>query len=333
MTQPDKPVHSSSAEHGQKKPLRLLITGANGMIGHALLAASRARGIDAVPVQRPVRETRGVSAAPASPETILWEPEAAQPFADLERLEGFNAVVHLAGANISGHRWTPEYKKTILNSRTSTTGALALTLARLREPPKLLISASATGIYGSRGDEVLTEDSSTGSGFLADVCRQWENAAAPAVSAGMRVVHPRFGVVLTPFGGALKQMLPLFRAGLGARLGSGQQWTSWITLDDLLQAIFHILDHEQLQGPVNVVAPNPVRNADFIKALGHALKRPAFLPAPAFALRAAFGQMADEALLASCRAVPASLQSSDFTFGHGTIEEALGGMLAKPHTA
>ena len=308
---------------------RILITGANGMIGHALCAAAQRRGMEAVPVQRPVQPGQKAQ-APAGPGTILWDPEAAQPFADLDLLEGFDAVVHLAGANISAHRWTPAYKQTILNSRTRPTGALALALARLRRPPKVMISASATGFYGSRGDEVLTEESSAGRGFLADVCQAWESAAAPATAAGIRVAHLRFGVVFTPFGGALKQMLPIFRAGLGGKLGSGQAWLSWITLDDLLAAVLHVVEHEELAGPVNVVAPHPVRNTEFTKALGAALHRPTLFPVPAFALRLVFGQVADEALLGSCRAEPAKLTASGFQFRDGEIGPALGRLLSGP---
>lgn len=335
MTQSPAPMYPNNdartaVPSDQKKNLRLLITGANGMIGHALRAKAAARGIEAVPVQRPLSASSTAAQAPADPDTILWEPGAAQPFADLERLEGFDAVVHLAGANIAAHRWTPEYKKTIQESRTLTTGALALALARLRTPPRVLLSASATGYYGSRADEVLTEESGIGKGFLCDICREWENAAAPALSAGIRVAYLRFGVVLTPYGGALKQMLPLFRAGLGGRLGDGQAWMSWILLEDLLESIFHTIEHAELNGPINVVSPEPVRNVDFTKALGAAVHRPAVVPAPAFALRAAFGQMADEALLASCRAVPAKLQASGFQFRQPGVASALNHLLATP---
>jgi uncharacterized protein (TIGR01777 family) len=319
---------ATAVNKASSSTLRCLITGANGMIGHALQAAARKRGIEAVPVQRPVTRQKGNLQQPtARPGTILWSPEAAHPFADLEALEGFDAVIHLAGANLSAHRWTAAYKKTILESRTLTTGALALALARLRQPPKVLLSASATGFYGSRGDEVLTEDSPKGSGFLSDVCQAWENATAPAEAAGIAVAHLRFGVVLTPYGGALKTMLPLFRAGAGGRLGSGTQWMSWISLEDLLNAVFHVLGDESLRGAVNLVAPEPVLNRDFTQALGAALHRPAVLPAPAFALRAALGQVADEALLASCRARPQRLQNSAFQFVHTTAQEALASML------
>ena len=301
---------------------RILITGANGMIGHALRAAAKARDIEAVPIQRPLRG-KSAEEAPADAQTVLWEPEATHPFADLGRLESFDAVVHLAGANLAAKRWTADYKKVILNSRSQPTGALALALARLKHPPRLLLSASATGFYGSRGDEVLTEQSEAGTGFLSKVCQAWENATAPAVSAGIRVAHLRFGVVLTPFGGALRQMLPLFRMGLGGPLGSGRQWTSWITLEDLLQSIFHVMADEQASGPYNVVAPAPVRNIDFTRALAAVLHRPAVLPAPAFALRAAFGQMADEALLTSCRTMPERLEQSGFQYKTPEIAGAL----------
>ena len=326
MTQSSAPNLSENNETSPATPKRILVTGATGMIGHALRAAARTRGMDAVPVQRPIRG-KDTAATPAAPGAILWEPAASQPFADLALLEGFDAVVHLAGANLSAQRWTPEYKKVILESRTQPTGALALALARLQKPPRVLLSASATGIYGSRGDEILTEDSAPGTGFLSEVCQAWEHATAPALAAGIRVAHVRFGVVLTPHGGALKQMLPIFRTGLGGRLGDGQEWMSWIALEDLLSAIFHTLEHDELQGAVNVVAPDPVRNAEFTKALGAALHRPAIMPAPAFALRAAFGEMADAALLTSCRVLPKRLQESGFTFAYPKIADALQHML------
>ncbi len=316
----------------EQKARRILVTGATGMIGHALLAFAQARGVEAVPVQRPLRHG-AKGQAPARPGTILWEPDAAQPFADLERLEGFDAVVHLAGANISGHRWTSAYKQTILNSRTLPTGALALALARLQRPPKVLLSASASGFYGSRGDEVLGENAPAGKGFLSEVCEAWEHATAPASIAGIRVVHMRFGVVFTPFGGALKQMLPLFRLGLGAKLGNGREWMSWVALSDLLAAVFHIVEEETLKGPVNVVAPNPVRNTELTRALASALKRPAILSAPAFALHLALGQMANEMLLVSCRAIPEKLTATGFSFRDPEMGPALERMLHTPGKA
>ena len=294
------------------------------MIGHALLAEAAARGHNAIPIQRPAKSS---STQAARAGTILWDPEAVHPFADLEMLEGMDAVVHLAGANVAAHRWTPAYKRHICESRTQPTSALALVLARLQRPPKVLVSASATGFYGTRGEEVLTEEAPSGEGFLCKVCDAWEHATAPAEAAGIRVVHARFGVVLSPFGGALKQMLPLFRMGLGGRLGNGQEWMSWIALEDLLKALFWTMEHEGLQGPVNMSSPQPVRNTEFTKALAAAVHRPAVLPAPAFALRAAFGEMANEMLLTSCRVVPAKLQESGFVFGQPEIGAALAGML------
>ncbi len=317
-----------STQHSGTQPRRILITGSTGVIGMALCAAARNRWWEAVPVQRE-RKAEGRREKPAEPGTLFWEPEAAQPFADLEALEGFDAVVHLSGASVAGRRWTAAYRKTILESRTLTTGALALALGRLRNPPPVLITASATGYYGSRGDEELTEESTRGNDFLSEVCELWEGAASPAVAAGIRVVHARFGVVLSPFGGALAQMLPVFRAGLGGRLGDGRQWMSWIGLDDVLAAIFHAIDHTEIAGPLNVVSPRPVRNSDFTHALGRALHRPAIVPAPAFALRTVFGEMADETLLTSCRVLPTKLLESGFTFQHSVLEKTFAALLAR----
>ena len=249
------------------------------MIGHALCIRAEKLGWAPTPLLRAAQKENG--AAP-SPEAILWNPGAASPFADLDQLEGFDAVVHLAGANLSAHRWTSKYKKAILDSRTQGTGVLSLALARLQRPPRVLISASAVGYYGSRGDETLTEESAPGTGFLSDVCQAWEAATQAASAAGIRVAHTRFGVVLAPHGGALKQMLPLFRAGLGGKLGNGQEWMSWITLDDLLSGIFHVIEQTELHGAINFVAPKPVRNQEFTQVLGRVLHRPTLIPAPAF---------------------------------------------------
>jgi hypothetical protein len=213
-------------------------------------------------------------------------------------------------------------------SRVESTRTLATTLANLRRPPKALLVASATGIYGSRGDEILDESSEPGGGFLADLCREWEAAARPAVEAGIRVVNLRFGVVLGPGPGALAKMLPLFRLGLGGRLGSGRQWMSWISLTDAVAAILFLMDTPALAGPVNLTAPYPVTNAEFTRALAHAIHRPDLLPAPAFALRLALGAMADEALLASARAVPSKLTNAGFSFTHSTLDVALAAALA-----
>ena len=231
------------------------------------------------------------------------------------------------GANVAGRRWTSAYKREILESRVTPTHALATLLAGLNAKPAVLVCASAIGIYGSRGDEVLTETSSPGSGFLPEVCLAWERATQPATDAGIRVVHLRFGVVLSPEGGALAQMLPLFRVGLGGRLGSGRQWMSWVALPDAIGAIEFALQTPSLSGPVNVVAPNPVTNLEFTRALGRALHRPTLLPAPGFALRLAFGEMAQATILASERVLPARLSAAGFHFEYPEIEAALRAVL------
>jgi hypothetical protein len=246
----------------------------------------------------------------------------------LDALEGLAAAVHLSGASLAAHRWTPAYKRSLWVSRVESTRALAVALAGLRRPPNVLIVASATGIYGNRGDELLDERSHPGSGFLSDLCVEWEAAAQPAVDAGIRVVHTRFGVVLGQGSGALANMLPLFRLGLGGRLGSGRQWMSWVSLPDAVAAILFAMDTSELAGAVNVTSPNPVTNAQFTQTLARTVHRPALLPAPAFALRLALGEMADEALLASARVYPSRLISSGFQFAHPTIAVALDGAVA-----
>jgi len=250
---------------------------------------------------------------------LQWNPTASSAISNSARLAGLDAAIHLGGANLAGHRWTAAWKREIRLSRVDSTRALVA----LPQPPHTLLVASAVGIYGDRGDELLDENSQVGKGFLADVCQEWEAATEPARQAGIRVVHLRFGVVLHPATGALAKMLPLFRLGLGGRLGSGRQWMSWITLVDAVSAILFALDTASLDGPVNLAAPEPVTNTEFTRALSRAVHRPAILPAPAFALRLALGQMADEALLASARAAPFRLLSAGFQFAHPTIDSAL----------
>ena len=257
----------------------------------------------------------------------VWDPYAARPMSHPQALEGTTAAVHLSGVNLAGRRWTSAYKREILESRVTPTHALATLLAGLKAKPAVLVCASAIGIYGSRGDEVLTETSLPGSGFLPEVCLAWERATQPATDAGIRVVHVRFGVVLSPEGGALAQMLPLFRAVLGGRLGSGRQWVSWVALPDVIRAIEFALQTASLSGPVNVVAPNPVTNLEFTRALGRALHRPTLLPAPGFALRLAFGEMAQATILASERVLPARLSAAGFHFEYPEIEAALRAVL------
>jgi hypothetical protein len=244
-------------------------------------------------------------------------------------LAGTTAAVHLSGANVSGRRWSSSYKRAILESRVKPTHALAVLLAGLQPKPAVLVCASAIGIYGGRGDELLTEDSLPGSGFLPDVCLAWEKATQPARDAGIRVVHLRFGVVLSPHGGALAKMLPIFRAGLGGQLGNGRQWMSWVTLPDATRAIEFALDTPSLAGAVNVVTPNPVTNAEFTRALGGVLHRPAFFKVPGLALRLAFGEMAEATILASERVMPARLTGKGFEFQYPEIQTGLQAVLAE----
>ena len=289
------------------------------MLGGALQRALATRGISTLQLVRRVSTAEG---------QLQWNPSAERIIENPAPLEDAAAAIHLSGANVAAHRWTEAYRHEMSASRVESTNKLAKALAALRTPPKTFVVASAIGIYGNRGDEVLTESSQTGSGFLADLCRQWEAAAEPAVQAGIRVVHTRFGVVLGPGHGALQQMLPPFRLGLGARIGSGRQWMSWVSLADVIAAILFALEQSRLAGPVNVTSPNPVTNAEFTRALGKQLHKPAFLAVPAFAVRMMFGQMGDEALLASARVQPEKLLATGFRFSLTKIEEALSAALA-----
>ncbi len=288
--------------------MKIVVTGSTGLIGSALIPALAGNEI--------VRLRRGMH----------WDPE--HGILDPEVLRGAEAVIHLAAENLDRARWTPRQMAKIRESRVRGTGAVARAIAALAERPRVLVSASAVGYYGDRGDEVLDETSGPGTGFLAEVCRAWEEAAAPAAEAGVRVVRMRFGVVLSAHGGALARMLPPFRLGAGGPVGHGRQWVSWITLDDAVAAIRHVLADESLSGPVNAVSPNPVRNRDFVRALGRAVGRPAVIPAPAFALRLVFGRVVDEVLLPSQRAVPRRLEQAGFAFRHASIAEALQAVLS-----
>jgi uncharacterized protein (TIGR01777 family) len=301
-------------------PSKVLLTGASGLIGANLVRELSANRIQTFQLVR-----KGIGELPTN--KIAWNPLAGQPVAELQRLEGLDAVIHLSGANVSSHRWTERYKQEILSSRVDTTLALTRALQSLKQPPKTCLCASAVGIYGNREDELLTEASAPGRSFLADTCVAWEAAADTARDVGARVVHLRFGVVLSAEGGALKQMLPLFRLGAGGKLGNGRQWMSWISMPDLIDAMLHLLETETMEGSVNLVAPNPVTNIEFTKALGRAVHRPAVLPVPAFALRLAFGEMADDALLASVRAIPERLTVSGFKFRYPDIAPALRAVL------
>jgi uncharacterized protein (TIGR01777 family) len=299
--------------------MNVLVTGSSGLVGSALVTQLESDGHT---VTRLVRSKRG-----AGEGQVLWDPEAGT--IDAAELEGLDAVVHLAGESIAGGRWTAARKARILESRVKGTRLLAEALAGLRERPKVLVSASAVGYYGDRGEEALREENASGSGFLAGVCRQWEAAAAPAAQGGIRVVHPRFAMILSTAGGALQRLLLPFRLGLGGRLGSGQQFVSWVALDDAVGAICHALTHDDLQGPVNTASPTPLRNHEFTRTLGRVLRRPTVFPLPAFAARLAFGQMADELLLASQRVEPAKLLASGYHFGFPDLESALRHLLVK----
>jgi uncharacterized protein (TIGR01777 family) len=289
---------------------RVLVSGVSGPIGAALLPYLESQGA------RIVRLVRG----PAHrPDQISWD--RLRPLAPAA-VSGFEAVIHLAGENVAG-RWTEGKKKAIRESRVQGTRYLAEALAQTQSRPRVLICASAIGFYGNRGDEVLTEASAAGEGFLPEVTREWEAASRIAADAGIRTVNLRFGLVLSPKGGALKKMLTPFKLGLGGRVGSGQQWWSWIHVDDIVGALHHALQTNSLAGPVNLVAPNPVRNADFTQALASVLRRPAFFHVPAFAARLAFGEMADELLLSSERVEPARLRDSGYAFRFAELRPAL----------
>ncbi len=293
---------------------RILVSGSSGLVGRALLPVLKANGYEV---------TRLIHGASSGPNVIGWDPsQSPAP----ESVSGFDAVVHLAGESIVG-RWTDEKKQRIRDSRITGTRHLAEALARASHRPRVLVSASAIGYYGDRGDEILREESPSGSGFLAEVCLGWESATVPAAQAGIRTAHIRTGVVLSTEGGALSKMLTPFRLGVGGNVGNGRQWWSWIALEDEVGIILHVLKTESLQGPVNTVAPNPVTNAEFTKTLGSALSRPTIFPMPAFAARLAFGQMADELLLASQRVNPHRVMASGYVFQQPELRPALQALL------
>jgi uncharacterized protein (TIGR01777 family) len=316
VTAADLARHADARARGVES-LTVAVTGASGLIGSALVPFLTAGGHQVVRIGRGAPPTRATPAV----RDVQWDPTRGA--LDAAALEGVDVVVHLAGANVGG-RWTAAYKDEIARSRVDATQLLARALARLSRPPRALVSMSAVGYYGDRGDEVLDDGAPPGRGFLAEVAQRWEAAADPARAAGIRVVHPRLGVVLTPRGGALAKLLPPFSAGVGGPTGSGRQWWSVIGLDDVVGALHFLATHDTLAGPVNLALPEPVRNADFAHALGHVLGRPALLPTPAFALRLALGrEQADEMLLASQRVVPRRLLDAGFAFGRPTVEQAL----------
>lgn len=299
--------------HAGTTPLSIGITGSSGLVGSALIPFLRTGGHELVRIVR----ARGTP----PPFHVAWDPAAGR--LDPEALAGLDAVVHLAGENIAGGRWTAARRAAIRDSRVQGTALLARTLAAMKDPPRVLVCASAIGLYGDRGDELLDEDAAPGTGFLPEVCREWEAAADAARAAGIRVVHARLGVVLSPRGGALAKMLTPFRLGLGGRLGHGRQWMSWVSIEDVIGALHHAIVDESVEGALNVVAPQPVTNGQFSAALGAALGRPAIAPVPAFALRALAGQLADDLLLSSTRVQPAALAEAGYVFRQPELLSAL----------
>lgn len=301
--------------------MKVIVTGASGLVGSSFVPSLLGRGHEVTQLVR--RRSQGERAGVRE---VEWRPERGE--IDAAGLEGHDAAVHLAGENIAGGRWTEEKKRRIRESRVRGTKLLAETLARLKQRPRVLASASAIGYYGDRGEEVLTERSAAGAGFLPDVCREWEAAARPAQDAGIRTVFLRFGLILSKEGGALAKMLLPFKLGVGGQVGSGRQYYSWITLADVIEIIHFALADETLSGAVNVVAPDAATNAEFTRALGRALNRPTFLPVPAFGARLAFGEMADALLLASTRVAPERLQRAGYPFKYPQLDAALRHVLA-----
>ena len=291
--------------------MKIAIAGASGLIGSALIPILQSDGNQI---------TRLVRSSPKAGE-IEWHPN--QDEVSSRSLEGFDVIINLAGENIAGGRWTDELKRKIRDSRVNGTHLLSEAIAKMSSKPKVFICASATGIYGDRDDEVLDEQSESGGGFLAGVCREWEMATQPASKAGVRVVNLRFGPILAREGGMLSKLLTPFKMGMGGKVGSGKQYISWVALDDAVNAIKLAVDKETVHGPLNVVSPNPVTNEEFTKTLGHVLNRPTALAMPAFAVRLAFGEMADEMLLASQKVIPKKLTSAGFQFQHPQLEAAM----------
>jgi len=295
--------------------MKVLITGSSGMIGAALAESLVANGHEVIRLRR----------QKLTDDSPMWDPE--NGVIDLADVSDVNAVVHLAGENVAKGRWNSQKKGRILHSRVMGTKLLADYFSAADYKPDIFVSASAIGVYGNRGDELVDETSEPGSGFMADVCKQWEAATASASDAGIRVAHARIGVVLSTRGGALKTMLLPFKLGLGGVIGAGKQYMSWVSLDDVVGMIQFLIAHNSLQGPVNLVAPNPVSNREFTKTLGRALHHPTIFPLPAFVARMAFGEMADELLLASTRVLPKKLIDSGYQFLHPELEEAFEQML------
>lgn len=297
--------------------MHIVITGSSGLIGSALIPYLRARGHNVSPVVRSIEATHH--------DHIRWDPE--RNFIDYRDLDEVDVIINLSGENIAEGRWTDAKKDKILKSRVNSTNFLAQVIASLKHKPKCFINASAIGFYGSQGDSILTEKSPKGTGFLSDVCSAWENATDYARREGVRTCLLRFGIVLDEKGGALANMLPPFKAGLGGKIGSGDQWWSWIALEDLCAIISHVIEQPDIEGPVNVVSPFPVTNKEFTKTLGAVLGRPTFLSIPKFAARFVFGEMADEMMLSSQRVEPDKLVATNFSYKYPKLDQALKSMI------
>ncbi|HYX28377.1 MAG TPA: TIGR01777 family oxidoreductase [Pyrinomonadaceae bacterium] len=291
--------------------MKIAIAGASGLVGSALIPSLTADG---------AAITRLVRGAP-KPGEIEWHPNQDQ--VNPHALHGFDVIINLAGENIAAGRWTDEQKRKIRDSRVSGTHLLSEAIAKMEAKPNVFVCASATGIYGDRDDETLDEQSESGSGFLAGVCREWEKACEPAIKAGVRVVNLRFGPIIAREGGMLAKLLTPFKMGMGGKVGSGKQYISWVAIDDAVNAIKLTINDQSIRGPVNIVSPNPVRNEEFTKTLGHVLNRPTALAVPVFAARLAFGEMADEMLLVSQRVMPKKLMATGFQFQFPVLEMAL----------
>lgn len=304
--------------------MKILVTGSTGLIGSALVRELKQAGHTVCRLVRPQTNTAAIRGNEGF--AVNWDPATGELGG---AAVGADAVVHLAGASIAGGRWTPERKKLLRSSRVDTTRSLVNGLAKMAARPRVLMSASAIGFYGNRGEEVLNEGSPPGSDFLGSVARDWEREAEKAEALGIRVVLPRMGVVLAKHGGALPQMARPFRMGVGGKLGSGRQWMSWISLDDVVTIFRLAMENGDVRGAINVVSPQPVRNAEFTDELAKALHRPALFPAPAFALRLMLGEMADALLLSSQRVVPARLEKFGYKFVHADLETTLAGIFTR----
>ncbi len=296
--------------------MKILISGASGLVGKVLVERLKKDGHEVLRLVRQPSQEK---------DTVSWSPK--KGVVDRSNVDGIEAVVHLAGESIANKRWSEDQKQEMQDSRLRGTLNLSQILESFQPRPHTLISASAVGFYGNRGDELLEENSGNGTGFLAGLCKQWEESTLTAEEAGIRVAHLRIGIILSQEGGALKKMLPPFKLGLGGRIGNGRQYMSWIHLDDVVEAILHILHHKEIKGPVNVVGPSPETNRDFTRALGAALGRPSLFPFPAFAAKLVLGELADELLLASTRVQPKVLLDSGFKFRHPTLAGALSDVL------